>query len=272
MFIDHRRMPPSKQAWTLREERKLHIANHLHLPQACADCSLHAHVFQKVIMAIVPDIDLIRRVPLFSDLSPTQSNAISATLRKQRYKRGEPIVQQGQISGALFIILSGKARVLSQDERGREVIIASLDTGDCIGEMSLIDGEAHSATVRAEAQTDVLILERDAFMHCLRENTSLADAIMRGLVRRLRRADKQILSLALMDVYGRVLSTLQDMAQEDADGNKVLRKKVSRQDVAKMVGASREMVSRVMKHFEENGVLVQQPDGTFLLTGGQSLE
>ena len=75
-----------------------------------------------------------------------------------------------------------------------------------------------------------------------------------------------------MDVYGRVLSTLQDMAQEDADGNKVLRKKVSRQDVAKMVGASREMVSRVMKHFEENGVLVQQPDGTFLLTGGQSLE
>ncbi|MBP7301952.1 MAG: Crp/Fnr family transcriptional regulator [Brachymonas sp.] len=223
-------------------------------------------------MAIVPDIDLIRRVPLFSDLSPTQSNAISATLRKQRYKRGEPIVQQGQISGALFIILSGKARVLSQDERGREVIIASLDTGDCIGEMSLIDGEAHSATVRAEAQTDVLILERDAFMHCLRENASLADAIMRGLVRRLRRADKQILSLALMDVYGRVLSTLQDMAQEDADGNKVLRKKVSRQDVAKMVGASREMVSRVMKHFEENGVLVQQPDGTFLLKGGQSLE
>ena len=95
---------------------------------------------------------------------------------------------------------------------------------------------------------------------------------MRGLVRRLRRADKQILSLALMDVYGRVLSTLQDMAQEDADGNKVLRKKVSRQDVAKMVGASREMVSRVMKHFEENGVLVQQPDGTFLLKGGQSLE
>lgn len=161
--------------------------------------------------------------------------------------------------------------MLSQDERGREVIIATLDTGDCIGEMSLIDGEPHSATVRAEVQTDVLVLERDAFMHCLRENAALSDAVMRGLVRRLRRADKQILSLALMDVYGRVLSTLQDMAQEDAQGSKVLRKKVSRQDVAKMVGASREMVSRVMKHFEDNGVIVPQPDGTFLLQGGQSL-
>ena len=217
-------------------------------------------------MTIVPNTDLIRRVPLFSDLSPAQSALVTATMSKKRYKRGDLIVQQDTMSDALFIILSGKARVLSHDSRGREVIIATLDVGDCIGDMSLIDGEPHSATVRAETQTDVLVLERDAFTHCLRDNATMADAIMRGLVRRLRRADKQILSLALMDVYGRVLNTLQDMAQEDADGNKVLRKKVSRQDVAKMVGASREMVSRVMKHFEENGVLTEQADGSFLLT------
>ena len=217
-------------------------------------------------MTIVPNTDLIRRVPLFSDLSPAQSALVTATMSKKRYKRGDLIVQQDTISDALFIILSGKARVLSHDSRGREVIIATLDVGDCIGDMSLIDGEPHSATVRAETQTDVLVLERDAFAHCLRDNATMADAIMRGLVRRLRRADKQILSLALMDVYGRVLNTLQDMAQEDADGNKVLRKKVSRQDVAKMVGASREMVSRVMKHFEENGVLTEQADGSFLLS------
>lgn len=217
-------------------------------------------------MTIVPNTDLIRRVPLFSDLSPAQSALVTATMSKKRYKRGDLIVQQDTMSDALFIILSGKARVLSHDSRGREVIIATLDVGDCIGDMSLIDGEPHSATVRAETQTDVLVLERDAFAHCLRDNATMADAIMRGLVRRLRRADKQILSLALMDVYGRVLNTLQDMAQEDADGNKVLRKKVSRQDVAKMVGASREMVSRVMKHFEENGVLTEQADGSFLLS------
>ena len=222
-------------------------------------------------MAIVSNTDLIRRVPLFSDLSPAQFSIVSATMTKRRYKRGDLIVEQGATSGALFMILSGKARVLSHDQRGREVIIATLDTGDCIGEMSLIDGEPHSATVRTETPTDVLVLGHEAFLRCLRENIAMADAVMRGLVRRLRRADKQILSLALMDVYGRVMNVLQDLSQQDADGNRILRTKVSRQDVAKMVGASREMVSRVMKHFEASGVLIKQEDGSFLLKGGQSL-
>ena len=222
-------------------------------------------------MAIVSNLDLIRRVPMFRDLSVMQSGIVSASVQKKRYKRGELIVEQGKVSNALFMILAGKARVLSQDERGREVIIATLDVGDCIGEMSLIDGQPHSATVRSEGQTGMLVLGRDAFVRCLQENMPMADSVMRSLVHRLRQADKQIRSLALMDVYARVLSVLQDMAEEDGNGEKILRKKVSRQDVAKMVGASREMVSRVIKHFEENGVLVAREDGSFVLQGGQSL-
>lgn len=222
-------------------------------------------------MAIVSNLDLIRRVPLLSNLSPAQSSLVANLISKKRYKRGELLIEEGKTSYALFVILSGKVRVLSQDERGREVIMAVLDAGDCVGEMSLIDGEPHSATVRAEAQTDVLVLNREAFLRCMRENIQLAEAVMAGLVRRLRRANKQIQSLALMDVYGRVLSVLQEMAQEDEAGRKVLRKKVSRQDVAKMVGASREMVSRVMKYFENDGTLQKQADGSFLLTGTQSL-
>lgn len=222
-------------------------------------------------MAIVSNLDLIRRIPLLSNLSPAQSSLVANLISKKRYKRGELLIEEGKTSYALFVILSGKVRVLSQDERGREVIMAVLDAGDCVGEMSLIDGEPHSATVRAEAQTDVLVLNREAFLRCMRENIQLAEAVMAGLVRRLRCANKQIQSLALMDVYGRVLSVLQEMAQEDEAGRKVLRKKVSRQDVAKMVGASREMVSRVMKYFENDGTLQKQADGSFLLTGTQSL-
>ena len=217
-------------------------------------------------MAIVSNLDLIRRVPLFSDLTAGQSSILYASVDKKRFKRGENIVEQGKISGTLFMILSGKVRVLSQDARGREVIMATLEVGDCIGEMSLIDGEPHSATVRAEVQTDVLTLNRETFLRCLHENASMADAVMRGLVRRLRRADKQIESLALMDVYGRVHTVLLEMAQPDAEGQLILRQKVSRQDVAKMVGASREMVSRVMKDFEDDGTVVDRGDGTFLLT------
>ena len=99
-------------------------------------------------------------------------------------------------------------------------------------------------------QTDVLVLGRAEFARCLPENSSLAYAIMRGLVARLWAADRQIESLALLDVYGRVARTLLDMA-EDTGGTLMIRNKVSRQDLAKIVGASREMVSRVMKDLEE---------------------
>ena len=128
--------------------------------------------------------------------------------------------------------------------------------------MSLIDNEPHSATVRAEVQTDVLILGRLEFARCLPENSSMAYAVMKGLVQRLRHADRKIESLALMDVYGRVARALLEFAVEDAEGNAVIRDKVSRQDLAKMVGASREMASRVMKDLEVRGFIETRSDGS----------
>jgi hypothetical protein len=111
--------------------------------------------------------------------------------------------------------------------------------------------------VRAEVQTDMLILGRAEFARCLPENSSLSYAIMRGLVHRLRAADRQIESLALLDVYGRVARTLLDMSEMDGE-LKIIRNKVSRQDLAKVVGASREMVSRVMKDLEGRGMVQTQ--------------
>lgn len=215
-------------------------------------------------MSQITDIDLVRRVPLFAVLTEAQAWSISQSIVKRRYKRGENIVEQGSKSNALFILLSGRARVVSVDAKGREVILAVLHPGDYIGEMSLIDGEAHSATVQAEVQTDVMMLGRVAFLQCLPENTSMSFAIMRGLALRLRRADRKIESLALMDVYGRVaraLMELTDVMQEE----RVIRNKLSRQDLAKMVGASREMVSRVMKDFEQQGFVVEREDGSTLI-------
>ncbi|WKB52350.1 Crp/Fnr family transcriptional regulator [Eleftheria terrae] len=215
-------------------------------------------------MAMLSNLDLIRRVPLFSMLTSTQAEAVAEGVVKRRYRRGEIVVEQGRKSNALFILLTGRARVLTADARGREVILAMLHPGDYVGEMSLIDNEPHSATVRAEVQTDVLVLGRTEFARCLPENSSLSYAIMRGLVARLRAADRQIESLALLDVYGRVARTLLDMA-EDTGGTLLIRNKVSRQDLAKIVGASREMVSRVMKDLEERQYVETQPDGSVVI-------
>ena len=216
-------------------------------------------------MSMLSNLDLIRRVPLFSLLSNDHAQSVADNVVKRRFRRGELVVEQGRKSNALFILLNGRARVLTADTRGREVILAVLESGDYVGEMSLIDNESHSATVRCEIQTDMLILGRTEFARCLPEQSSLAYAIVRGLVRRLRHANRQIESLALLDVYGRVARTLLEMADVDPQGVKIIRAKVSRQDMAKVVGASREMVSRVMKDLEERGVIETQENGWVII-------
>ncbi len=212
-------------------------------------------------MAMLTNLDLIRRVPLFSMLTNEQALAIAGSVIKRRFRRGELVVEQGRKSNTLFILLNGRAQVLTSGTRGREVILAELKAGDYVGEMSMIDNEPHSATVRCEIQTDMLMLGRTEFARCLPEKPSLSYPILHGLVRRLRGADRQIESLALFDVYGRVARTLLEMA-EDIDGVKTVRTKVSRQHMAKVVGASRVMVSRVMKDLEARGVIETQEDGS----------
>ena len=214
---------------------------------------------------MLSNLDLLRRVPLFSLLTVAQAEVISGAVIKRRFKRGEALVEQGQKSNALFILLTGRARVMTSDSRGREVILATLAQGDYLGEMSIIDNEPHSATVRAEVATDVLMLGRAEFARCLTENASMALVVMRGLVKRLRHADRKIESLALLDVYGRVAHALLDFAVADAQGQLLVKDKISRQDLAKMVGASREMVSRVMKDLEERGFIEALPNGATLL-------
>ena len=214
---------------------------------------------------MVSTLDLIRRVPLFSLLASEQAETVANAVVKRRYKRGENIVEQGQKSNTLYILLTGRARVLSTDSRGREVILATLQTGDYIGEMSLIDGEPHSATVRADAQTDALVLGRAEFSRCLPDPGSMAYSLLRGLVQRLRDADRKIESLALVDVYGRVARALIEMAEPGDDETMVIQRKMSRQDIAKMVGASREMVSRVMKGLETRGLVQTRPDGSMAI-------
>jgi CRP/FNR family transcriptional regulator, cyclic AMP receptor protein len=216
-------------------------------------------------MAMLSNLDLIRRVPLFSMLTNEQAQGIADSVVKRRMRRGELVIEAGRKSNALFILLTGRARVIAADERGREVILAVLQAGDYVGEMSLIDNEPHSATVRTEVQSDMLVLGRAEFARCLPENSSLSYAIMRGLVQRLRNADRQIESLALLDVYGRVARSLLDMS-ETVGEERLIRGKVSRQDLAKLVGASREMVSRVMKDLEERGMVHTREDGSVVIT------
>lgn len=222
-------------------------------------------------MAVLTNLDLLRRVPIFSALSAHQMAQLANAVTKQRVKRGGLIVEQGKKCNSLFIILSGRARVVITDRRGKEVILAVLQVGDYVGELSLIDGKSHSASVQAEVQTDVLVLGQAEFNHCLAENHATANSVIKGLANRLRKADDKISSLALMDVDGRVAQVLVSFSHP-ADGKRlVIQEKITRQDIAKMVGASREMVSRVMRDFEERGFIKTREDGSVELTERRSV-
>ena len=210
---------------------------------------------------MVSNLDLIRRVPLFLNLTDPQAEALAEVVVKRRYKRGETIVEQGKRSRTLYLVLSGRARVFTRHDRGREVILATITQGGYIGEMSLIDNEPHSATVRADIQTDVLMLSLEEFARFMPTHGTVANAILRGLTQRLRRADRNIESLSLMDVYGRVARALLESSVVEPDGQRLIRDRISRQDIAKMVGASREMVSRVMKDLEDRSIIVTLDDG-----------
>ena len=151
-----------------------------------------------------------------------------------------------------YIILSGRVKVLIPDEEGHEVILSVIGPHEFFGEMGLLDELPRSASVETLESCDMLRLSKAGFTGILKDNFELAMLIIRNLVRRLREADRKIESLALIDVYGRVARLLIDLA-ENMDGKWIVERAPPKQEIARMIGASREMVSRVVKDLQKKG-------------------
>ena len=164
------------------------------------------------------------------------------------------VLTEGEMGDALFMIQSGKVKVFIGDQDGREMILKILGPGDFFGEMSMIDKQPRSASVTALEACVFLVLSHAAFEKCVEQVPRIANMVMRILAQRVREADKKIGTLALMDVYGRVASTLLELAVYD-NGKLMVSEKLSQQELANMVGASREMVNRILKDLSERGFI-----------------
>ncbi len=206
---------------------------------------------------------LLRNVALFSQLPEPQLALLTRVVGRKSFTRSSTIIAAGDPSDALYIVISGRLKVMMSDDEGREVILAILGPGEFFGEMALLDDETRSATVIAIEPCELLSIAKSDFKRCLAENMEISMGVMRGLVKRLREADRKIGSLALMDVYGRVARLLLEMS-EDVNGQKVVCKRLPKQDIAKMIGASREMVSRVMKDLQTSGYIEVRSGSIFL--------
>jgi len=197
---------------------------------------------------------VLKTVPLFASFPEDQLRMLSTVVSRRSATRANTIMAAGGPTDSLYIVLSGRLKVMMSDSDGKEVILSIIGPGEFFGEMGLIDDEPRSASVVTLEPCELLSLAKRDFKKSLAENFEMAMAVMRGLVRRLREADRKIGSLALLDVYGRVARLLLDMS-ENVDGEKMVTKRLPKQDIAKMIGASREMVSRVMKDLQTGGYI-----------------
>jgi CRP/FNR family cyclic AMP-dependent transcriptional regulator len=162
------------------------------------------------------------------------------------------MLRAGEKADALYVMIAGRAKVVIDDGEGREVTLTVIGPNEFFGEMSLIDDKPRSASVEAIDQCEVLYISKAAFMTCLKDNFEVAMMILRAVVGRLREADAKIASLALMDVHGRVARLIMDLAKEVNDNWVV---DTGSEEMARMVGASREMVSRVLKEMRDSGLI-----------------
>lgn len=205
----------------------------------------------------------LRGVPLFAGLTETQAQLLSNHAANRHFQKNAVVLASGDKADSLYIILAGSVKVSVADEEGREVILTILGPGEFFGEMALIDENPRSANIVTMEPCDVMVVGGDDFRNCLSHNSDLAMQIMRGLVRRLRDADHRIESLALVNVYGRVAQVLVQLADTSGETMAVNRR-LTRQEIAQMIGASREMVSRVMRDLAAGG-FVREERGRIVL-------
>ena len=178
-------------------------------------------------------------------------------LRRQ-YNAKSTIIHHGDAPEALYYIVDGSVSVVIEDDDGREIILAYLNKGDFFGEMGLFENDSNrTAWVVARSSVELCEISYEQFKHLAKQEPEILFALTSQLATRLRRTSTKVRNLAFMDVTGRVAATLLDLAkQPDAithpDGMQI---RITRQEIARIVGCSREMVGRVLKELEERGLI-----------------
>ena len=190
----------------------------------------------------------------------TRMEAIADPLVRELAQRGQlrsiarnvVFIHEGDQGDSLFVILSGRVKVFVADADGREMVLDIHGPGDYVGEMAL-DGRPRAASVMAMEQTVCSVLTRDALRAAIADNPDVAMNLIATLIERARIATENVRNLALMDVYGRVARLLLSLAVEQPGGKMVVPEKLTQQDIADRVGASRDMVSRIFKDLTTGG-------------------
>lgn len=201
--------------------------------------------------------------PIFSDLDHDIINEISQLLHYRLFPKKTQIVVEGDPSHSMYFILEGRVKVYLDDETGKEIVVNIHEKGQFFGELGLIEGIPRTASVMTLEDTRLGILNEQDFQKAMAAYPQFSMKMMHNLVTRLREATETIRKLGLMDVYRRIVVTFLNMAEE-RDGEWIIKEKLTQQNIANRVGASREMVARILKDLR-TGQYISMDDGYIVI-------
>ena len=204
------------------------------------------------------DTSLLRKVPLFEGLGEEDLDAIAKVTITRSFGKDVVIILAEEEGDALFIISGGQVKVSIVSEDGREVILSLLGEGAVFGELSLLDGKPRSANVVATEPTELYMVRRSDFLQLVYRVPQIAIGLLAELASRLRKTDRKIEGLALLDVTSRISETLLQLANEqgtESEEGILLKSRPTHQQLANMSGTTRETVSRVLKRLENQGYI-----------------
>jgi len=194
----------------------------------------------------VDSVTLLQQVYLFKHLDEAELNAIASSSREVSFKKNAIVMTEGDVGESMYIIKSGSVKVFVSDTDGKELILYHQDTGSVVGDIALLDDAPRSASVTAMETTTALMLNKQRFLDLLRQHPELSIGVIRSLTQRLREATEGSRRLALDNVYQRLTDKLTELKVTDSTGKDHLPRKFSHQELGNMIGASREMVGKVM--------------------------
>ena len=181
--------------------------------------------------------------------------ALAAQGISRRYRRGALLIQEGETGDTLYIVQQGRLRAFLSDDNGKELTLGTYGPLEYVGEMSL-DGGPRSANVEATEATTCAVISRNTLLAYIAAHPEFALELMARLIRRARLATESARSVALIDVYGRLVRLLNQLAGvPDSSGERALGERLTHQEIAQHLACSREMVSRLLKDLETGGYL-----------------
>ena len=196
---------------------------------------------------------MLENVPLFSGLSAEALSEVEQHSSLKSFRKNAIIINQNDESYSLYVILSGRVKVFVGGKDGREIVLNHQGAGDYFGDLALIDKQPRVASVMTTEASKFMIISRDDFLTCLSRNPEIAINLIKPMTSRMRMLAQNVSSLALMDVYGRVARILLQQAEEKEGA--LVTGRITQQEIADMAGASRAMVSRILKDLKTGGYI-----------------